>query len=70
MIVLPTPAGFHGHVGETLGPTDWRCVSQSEIIAFAEVTVDDHWVHVDVERASREGPGGGGLSCMVSTWCR
>ena len=58
MLNLPTPAGFKDHVGVTLGPTEWRRISQSEINTFAEVTGDDHWIHVDVERAAREGPGG------------
>jgi acyl dehydratase len=58
MLILPTPAGFQDHVGATLGPTDWRRISQSEITTFAEVTGDDHWIHVDVERVARESPGG------------
>ncbi|WP_323771601.1 MaoC family dehydratase [Antarctobacter sp.] len=58
MLSLQTPEGFKDHVGATLGPTNWRRISQSEINTFAKVTGDDHWVHVDVERAAREGPGG------------
>ncbi|MFK7874815.1 MAG: MaoC/PaaZ C-terminal domain-containing protein [Paracoccaceae bacterium] len=58
MLVLETPAAFQGHVGAKLGPTDWRDVSQAEITAFADMTGDDHWIHVDVERAARERPGG------------
>lgn len=58
MLVLETPAAFRGHLGARLGPTDWRSVSQAEITAFADLTGDDHWIHVDVERAARERPGG------------
>lgn len=43
---------------ETLGPTDWIEITQSQITKFAEVTGDRQWIHVDVERAGREMPGG------------
>ena len=58
MLVLQTPAGFRDHVGAKLGPTDWRAVSQAEITAFADLTGDDHWIHVDMERAASEAPDG------------
>lgn len=58
MLILQTPDAFQDHVGALLGPTDWRCISQFEIDAFAELTGDNHWIHVDVARAAREAPGG------------
>ena len=58
MLLLPTPAAFADHVGASLGPTAWRTVTQAEITAFAQLTGDDHWIHVDAERAARELPGG------------
>lgn len=58
MLVLQTPAEFRNHLGATLGPTDWRSISQAQISAFAEMTGDDHWIHVDVDRARRERPDG------------
>lgn len=58
MLILQTPAAFSDNVGIQLGPTEWRCVSQAEIDAFAKLTGDDHWIHVDVKRAEREAPGG------------
>ena len=45
-------------VGQPLGTSDWRTVSQAMIDAFADATDDHQWIHVDVERASREAPGG------------
>jgi acyl dehydratase len=33
-------------------------VSQADINKFAEITHDDQWIHVDVERAKRESPFG------------
>jgi acyl dehydratase len=46
-------------VGQTVGPSDWREVSQELINQFAEVSGDDQWIHVDVERAKSESPFGG-----------
>jgi acyl dehydratase len=45
-------------VGQEIGPSDWRVVSQELIDQFAELSGDDQWIHVDVERAARESPFG------------
>jgi acyl dehydratase len=58
MLILQAPADFGDHVGTSLGPTDWREVTQIEITAFADLTGDDHWIHVDHERAARDNRGG------------
>jgi acyl dehydratase len=44
--------------GETVGPSDWREVTQEMINTFAELSGDDQWIHVDVERAKTESPFG------------
>ena len=41
--------------GAELGPTEWLEVGQDKIDAFAEVTGDHQWIHVDPERA-KESP--------------
>jgi acyl dehydratase len=46
------------HVGEELGVSDWHEVTQDAIDRFAEVTGDDQWIHVDVERAKQTPFGG------------
>jgi acyl dehydratase len=46
-------------VGESVGPSDWREVTQELVDTFAEVSGDDQWIHVDVERAKNESPFGG-----------
>ena len=46
------------HVGKKLGPSRWIAIDQAMIDRFAALTGDDHWIHVDPERASRELPGG------------
>ena len=44
---------------EDLGTTGWHLIDQRRIDAFAEITGDRQWIHVDPERARREGPFGG-----------
>jgi acyl dehydratase len=41
---------------QVVGPSEWRDVTQDMINTFAELTGDDQWIHVDVERAQRESP--------------
>ena len=45
-------------VGRTIGPSDWREVTQELIDQFADVSQDHQWIHVDVERARTESPFG------------
>jgi acyl dehydratase len=47
-----------GLVGQTIGPSGWREVTQADIDTFAELSGDDQWIHVDVERARTESPFG------------
>lgn len=46
------------HIGQSLGVTDWLTVSQQMIDSFASATQDFQWIHVDVEKAKHEMPGG------------
>ena len=47
-----------GLVGQTIGPSDWREVTQDLINQFADISRDHQWIHVDVERAKTESPFG------------
>src|ERR687890_2086416 len=47
-----------GLVGQTIGPSEWREVTQEAIDLFAEISGDDQWIHVDVERAKTDSPFG------------
>ena len=49
------------HIGEELGVSEWHEVTQEDINRFAEVTGDDYWIHLDVERA-KKGPFGGTIA--------
>jgi len=50
--------GLKSLVGREIGPSEWRTVSQDDIDRFAELSGDDQWIHVDVERAREESPFG------------
>lgn len=41
-------------VGEEVGVSDWHLVDQDRVNLFADATGDHQWIHVDVERATRE----------------
>ena len=41
-------------VGQETGVSDWVEISQDRVNKFAEATGDFQWIHVDVERATRE----------------
>ena len=58
MLEPETPQDLLKLVGQELGPSDWMTVDQKMIDTFAEATGDHQWIHVDVERAKREMPGG------------
>ena len=47
--------------GDELGTSEWHEVTQDDIDAFADVTGDHQWIHVDVERA-KETPFGGTIA--------
>jgi len=44
--------------GQEIGVSDWLQIDQARINQFADATGDHQWIHVDVERAKREMPGG------------
>jgi acyl dehydratase len=47
-----------GLVGQELGVSDWHEVSQQDVNAFADVTGDHQWIHIDPDRAKKESPYG------------
>jgi acyl dehydratase len=54
-----TPDDVIAACGTRVAESDWRVVAQDEIDAFARLTHDEQWIHVDPERARRESPFGG-----------
>jgi Acyl dehydratase len=47
------------HIGHDFGASQGIVVDQAMINTFADVTGDDQWIHVDVEKATKHGPFGG-----------
>ncbi len=45
-------------VGQEMGVSNWVAIDQDRINKFADATGDHQWIHVDVERAKKELPGG------------
>ena len=61
--------------GSVLGTSEWFEITQDRVNTFADAADDHQWIHVDVERASRESPFGGPighgfltLSLFVPMW--
>lgn len=49
---------LQSRVGQEVHVSDWLTVTQQRINAFGAATDDQQWIHVDVERATRESPYG------------
>ncbi|MEM6108725.1 MaoC family dehydratase [Mycobacterium sp. 050272] len=45
-------------IGQELGVGNWKEIDQQRIDAFADVTEDHQWIHVDTDRAKAESPYG------------
>ena len=43
-----------GLVGTEVGVSDWLEITQDRVNKFADATGDHQWIHVDVERATKE----------------
>ena len=66
-LLRETPLTINGidelkaHAGEELGVSSWHDVTQADVDAFADLTGDQQWIHVDPERA-RGTPFGGTIA--------
>ena len=73
MLEIETLADLRSYVGKPLGTSDWVTIDQQRIDDFSRVSGDDNWIHVDVQRAKKELPGGrtmahGMLTLSLVTW--
>jgi acyl dehydratase len=55
--IFESPLDLLGKEGTELGVSDWLTIDQERIDAFAQVTGDHQWIHVDPVRA-KTGPFG------------
>src|SRR5437868_15007400 len=58
MLEVERAADLKAYEGKEIGVSDWYTVTQEQIDKFADATGDHQWIHVDVERAKKEMPGG------------
>jgi acyl dehydratase len=56
MRIIEKPADLNSLIGQEVAVSDWMRIEQPRINAFAVATEDQQWIHVDVERATRESP--------------
>jgi acyl dehydratase len=61
MVTITGIGELRERIGDELAVSEWHEVTQEAIDAFAEVTGDHQWIHVDPERA-RETPFGGTIA--------
>tara|TARA_Y100001980_G_C14416548_1_gene208689 strand:+ start:171 stop:644 length:474 start_codon:yes stop_codon:yes gene_type:complete len=52
-----------------LGCSDWFLIDQKLINAFAKLSGDDQWIHIDSDRALNEMPGGKTIAHGLLTLC-
>ena len=55
--LFENPAALLSAAGTDVGVTDWITITQDQIDKFAEATLDNQWIHCDIERAE-QGPFG------------
>lgn len=58
MIAVTSARELTDKVGQVLGHSEWLTLPADRIAAFGAITGDEHWIHVDRERARAEGPFG------------
>ncbi|MCO5129017.1 MAG: MaoC family dehydratase [Xanthobacteraceae bacterium] len=58
MTLTITRDAYCNFVGKEIGVSAWHTVDQGRIDAFADVTEDHQFIHIDPERAARETPFG------------
>jgi acyl dehydratase len=58
VIKVERASDLAAYAGQRIGHSRPAVITQPMIDGFAELTGDDHWIHVDTERAAREMPGG------------
>lgn len=56
MLVINNYPEFESYLGKELGVSSWHKITQDQISKFADATLDHQWIHIDAERAAKEGP--------------
>jgi len=53
---------LQARLGQEVHASDWMTVTQDRVVAFADATGDQQWIHVDPDRARLESPFGGPIA--------
>ncbi|MCE0764613.1 hypothetical protein LWC35_17095 [Pseudonocardia kujensis] len=53
-LVVDRAADLAPYVGAELGTSGWIALEEADVLAFAELSRDRHWVHTDPDRARSE----------------
>jgi acyl dehydratase len=53
-LAVDSAAGLQAHIGTEIGVSGWASLDQDDVLAFAELTHDRHWIHTDPVRARDE----------------
>lgn len=56
MLVINNYPEFEAFLGKDLGMSAWHKITQEQISKFADATLDHQWIHIDTDRAAKEGP--------------
>ncbi|NQD70834.1 MaoC family dehydratase [Sphingobacterium shayense] len=56
MVIINNFEEYKSHEGKILGVSDWHTIDQAQINKFADATLDHQWIHVDKEKAEKDGP--------------
>ena len=55
MLVINNYPEFEAFLGKDLGMSAWHKITQEQISKFADATLDHQWIHIDTDRAAKEG---------------
>jgi len=56
MLIINNFEEYKSHLGKEMGVSQWHTIDQEQINRFADATLDHQWIHVDKEKAEKEGP--------------
>lgn len=58
MKIINSFEDYKSYLGKEIGVSNWHTIDQQQINKFADATLDHQWIHVDPEKAMKEGPFG------------
>ncbi|WP_313265345.1 MaoC family dehydratase [Sphingobacterium sp.] len=56
MVIINNFDEYKSYEGKLIGASLWHTINQQQIDLFAEATHDHQWIHVDRQKAEKEGP--------------